>query len=291
MNLMKIILMMVLILVMAGCEVGWVMTYRVLGDTESKLSNAETDMTGLQHELQDARNSLTMAQGDLQEVSQSLLEVQGQLDEQIAETDKYLNMYQDTQEELSSVNHDLVIALDKNKELEEEITEIQEKLELYEDTMGITVYSSIDPPYTSGNAPELHLTDNLSAEDPTWQELVDFLREDDTDKILYVPGEFECGNFALELHDNAESGGIRAAFVAVQYLEGTPHAVNAFKTVDKGLVYIDVTGSPTPLALAHLDKKVKMSKDATYITTLLFPQAGWFIPEGDQVVTSIEIYW
>jgi hypothetical protein len=205
MNLMKIILIMVLVLVMFGCAVGWVLTYRTLGDTESKLIDAESGLTGLQQELQDARNSLIVIQGDLQEASQSLSEAQGQLEEQITETDKYLNMYQDTEEELSSVNRDLLIALDKNNELEEEIIEIQEKLELYEDTMGITVYSGIDPPYTSGNASELHLTDNLSAEDPTWQELVDFLRDDDTDKIIYVPGEFECGNFALELHNNAES--------------------------------------------------------------------------------------
>jgi hypothetical protein len=282
---------MVLVLVMAGFAVGWVLTYQALGDTESKLDEAETNMNGLQQELQDTHNSLTVAQGDLQEASQDLSEAQSQLEEQIDETEKYLDMYRDTQDELASVNHDLLVAENKNKDLEEEVTEIREKLELYEDTMGITVYSGINPPYTSGNVVELRLTDNPSAENPTWQELVDFLEEDRTDKILYVPGEFECGNFALELHNNAESAGIKAAFVAVHYQESTPHAVNAFKTVDKGLVYIDVTGSPTPLPLAHLDKKVKMSKDATYITTLLFPQAGWFVPQGDEVVARIEIYW
>jgi hypothetical protein len=291
MNLMKTILLMVLVLVMAGFAVGWVLTYQALGDTESQLNEAEADVTGLQQELQDNRNSLTVIQGDLQTASQNLSEAQSQLEEQIDEAEKYLDMYQDTQDELASVNYNLLAAESKNKELEDEITEIREKLELYEDTMGITVYSGINPPYTSGNVVELRLIDNPSAENPTWQELLDFLKEDRTDKILYVPGEFECGNFALELHNNAEAAGIKAAFVAVHYQAGTPHAVNAFKTVDKGLVYIDVTGSPTQLSLAYLDKKVKMSKDAAYITTLLFPQAGWFIPQGDEIVASIEIYW
>ena len=291
MNPLKIVLVVVSVLVIIGFAMGWGLTYQALGNAESKLDETEVNVTVLQQELQDARNSLTVAQGDLVEASQDLSEARTRLDEQMAEAGKYLDMYQDTTEELASVNHDLMTSEDKNRALEDEITEIREKLELYEDTMGITVYSGVDPPYTSGNSLELHLTDNISAIDPTWQELVDFLREDDTDKLLYVPGEFECGNFALLLHNNAEAAGIRAAFVAVHYVEGTPHAVNAFKTLDKGLVYIDVTGSPTPMSLTHLDKKVKMSKDAAYITTLLFPQNGWFIPEGDEVVASIEIYW
>ena len=105
------------------------------------------------------------------------------------------------------------------------------------------------------------------------------------------PLEPECGNFAQELHNNAEEAGIRTAFVAIHYEEGIPHAINAFKTIDQGLVYIDVTGSPTPLALANLDKKITISEDLVYTSTLLFPEWGWSIPQDYQIVVSMEIYW
>lgn len=46
------------------------------------------------------------------------------------------------------------------------------------------------------------------------------------------------------MHNNAEAAGIRAGWVSLTF-EGTNdgHALNAFETTDKGLVYIDCTNS------------------------------------------------
>jgi len=52
-----------------------------------------------------------------------------------------------------------------------------------------------------------------------------------------------CGDFAETLHNKAEAAGIRTAFVHIELDdEDTGHALNAFHTTDKGLVFIDCTG-------------------------------------------------
>lgn len=86
------------------------------------------------------------------------------------------------------------------------------------------------------------LDNNSDAEDPTWNGLVKFLAYDKTDERIYS-GDFICADFAVTLHDNAEEAGIRAAVVAVDFEDDDiGHALNAFETTDRGLVYVDCTG-------------------------------------------------
>ena len=85
---------------------------------------------------------------------------------------------------------------------------------------------------------------NISLRDPTWQELVEFLKEDETDTYIYRADEFDCSGFALTLRDHAIRRGFRCAYVEVEFInESAAHALNAFQTSDKGLVFVDVTGS------------------------------------------------
>jgi len=297
MNLAKIILLSIGILVLAGCAVGWVLTSQTLGSTESRLDNAQADVADLQQELQETRDSLSNTQDELQDTVASLSETQGELEKQINETNNYIDMYEntreglkDTENELESVSDDLLVVELRNERLEEDIAEIQEQLDLYIDTLGTQVFSGIISPGRSGNS-IIILENNSDAKDPTWQELLAFLREDKTDKNLYVSGEYECGNFAQELHNNAEATGIRTAFVAIHYYNADSHAVNAFKTTDRGLVYVDVTGSTVSYPIPYMDKKVIIAKDEIYTASFIFPSAGWYIPPGYEKVQSIEIYW
>ncbi len=53
-----------------------------------------------------------------------------------------------------------------------------------------------------------------------------------------------CADFAEDVHNNAEAKGIRAAWVGIEFREaGDGHALNAFETTDRGLVYVDCTGT------------------------------------------------
>lgn len=106
-------------------------------------------------------------------------------------------------------------------------------------------YHGKQPPYakTSFGYDTINLVRNPNATDPTWQQLQAFLVADSTDKEVYNLLTFPCGAFAEELCNHAEASGIRAAWVAIDFADGSEgHALNAFLTTDKGLVYIDCTG-------------------------------------------------
>jgi hypothetical protein len=117
-----------------------------------------------------------------------------------------------------------------------------------------TVVGCKNPLYTyengkvliGGDGEPIILIDNPDAVDPTYAELVAFIRQDTTDTNDYLEHPrigYVCADFAEDVHNSAEAAGIRAASASVDF-EGDEegHACNAFDTIDKGLVYIDCTG-------------------------------------------------
>lgn len=89
---------------------------------------------------------------------------------------------------------------------------------------------------------------------PTYKELREFLANDKTDSNQYISGEYVCFEFATQVNNNAEANGIRAAYVRLRF-ENWAHAVVAFETADRGLVFIEpqsdrevelVAGKPYP---------------------------------------------
>jgi hypothetical protein len=98
-------------------------------------------------------------------------------------------------------------------------------------------------PYNGTYGFKVVLENNPAAKDPTWEQVKAFLETDNTDERDYVPGGFVCGSFAQDVHNNAEKAGIKAAWVAID-LAGKPigHALNAFNTTDRGMVFSDSTG-------------------------------------------------
>jgi len=110
------------------------------------------------------------------------------------------------------------------------------------------------------------LINNPNATDPTFAELVAFIVRDTTNTNDYVkggPDGYVCADFAEEVHNNAEAEGIRAAWVSLDFegdIEG--HALNAFETTDKGLVYVDCTGELTKIWLG--DSYIPNIKPATF---------------------------
>ena len=96
-----------------------------------------------------------------------------------------------------------------------------------------------------GDGKAIILKNNPDAADPTFLEMVTFIKADATDTRQYIEdGEdvFVCSDFAEQVHNNAEAAGIRAGWVGIKF-QGTEegHAINAFETTDRGLVYVDCT--------------------------------------------------
>ncbi|MBM3148491.1 MAG: hypothetical protein FJ008_01935 [Chloroflexi bacterium] len=148
--------------------------------------------------------------------------------------------------------------------------EAEKDAKAFDNTLGAYVYSNEQPPYSRRYPPiyksiipsvvgivpgvgpiltaishkllmnkeMIHLINNPHARNPTWQELVAFIENDETDRKPYEVDDFMCGSYAEEVHNNAEKHGVRAAWVCTGAFG---HAWNAFQTTDKGLVYIDCT--------------------------------------------------
>ena len=97
-----------------------------------------------------------------------------------------------------------------------------------------------------GDGEPIELVNNPDAVNPSYSELVAFIKQDTTDANDYLENPligYVCADFAEDVHNNAEAAGIRAATVSVDFRgEAEGHALNAFETIDKGLVYIDCTG-------------------------------------------------
>jgi hypothetical protein len=51
-----------------------------------------------------------------------------------------------------------------------------------------------------------------------------------------------CADYAEIVHNNAEVLGIRSAYVTITFEDGSGHALNAFNTIDRGLIFIDCVG-------------------------------------------------
>ena len=139
------------------------------------------------------------------------------------------------------------------------------------------------------------LTNNATAVDPTFNELVAFILADATDKRGYVPGAFVCADFAEAVHNNAEAAGIRAGWVSLTF-EGTEdgHALNVFETSDKGLVYIDCTNSGSGDAARSWDSVAYIETGKKYgvlpIERVL--AAGYdFYPFAYDFYTDCETAW
>ncbi len=117
--------------------------------------------------------------------------------------------------------------------------------------------------------------------DPTYKETVAFLRGDRTDKNKYVEDSYVCSHFARDVCNNAEAEGLRCAFVSLIYPEGG-HALIAFDTIDKGLVYFD----------AITDERVKPVVGKRYYKCIE-PRAGYYYvkPPFDDTIMDILVIW
>jgi len=78
----------------------------------------------------------------------------------------------------------------------------------------------------------------VALKNPTFQEVMDFILRDPTNNNDFALNQYECRHFATDVNNNAEAEGLRCAFVLLCFDQGQ-HAVVAFDTTDRGLVYIE----------------------------------------------------
>ena len=83
----------------------------------------------------------------------------------------------------------------------------------------------------------INLKKDCNLRDPTYEEALQFIRSDQTDKSQYSQS-YTCINFANDFRNNALNEGYRCGYVAIEFGE-TSHAIVCFNTSDNGLIFIE----------------------------------------------------
>jgi len=131
---------------------------------------------------------------------------------------------------------------------------------------------------------EASLGHGYTLRDPTYKEVIAFLRQDKTDKNEYVEdtyGVYVCSHFARDVGNNAEEADLRCAFVELRYPDGG-HAIVAFATVDEGLVYFE----------PRTDERVRPVAGKRYYQCIE-PKPGYYYekPSFDDTIMDILVIW
>ena len=231
-----------------------------------QLNTAKGDLATTTAELVLTKDQLTTTEGKLTVTQTRLAIAEGDL--------------ATTQAELKSTQTQLA-------QNASDIQNYKKELALYKDTWGSVVASDIQPPFQGAD-----IVNQGSATNPSWAQLLDFVLNDKTDQKAYVPDVYTCGDYARDVHNNAERLGIRAAWVAIKFAN-VYHTCNAFKTTDRGLVFIDCTGlQATTPGPSNRDKTVSVRLGIDYIPMSLVPESGWSVAWNDMgTILDIQVYW
>jgi len=134
--------------------------------------------------------------------------------------------------------------------LESQISELQSEIDTlqldyenlntqYEKTQ-LSKTTSYQSGYESGYAQGIDdgAGSGYNIRDPTYQEALQFIASDQTDKNQYDENTYNCHDYTANVKNNAFEGGYRSGYVYIEFREGV-HALVAFDTVDQGMIYIE----------------------------------------------------
>lgn len=110
--------------------------------------------------------------------------------------------------------------------------------------------------------------------DPTYGEVIQFLKEDLTNYEKYNIDAYNCRDYSADVIRNAEARGIRAAYVSIRLRQGS-HAVVGFDTVDKGLLFFE----------PQTDKEVVLPVGESYLGANAYKPK----PGQDDTITRVTV--
>lgn len=153
------------------------------------------------------------------------------------------------------------------------------KTEGYDDGYSLGKEDGYGEGYSEGI--QVSLGHGYTLKDPTHNEALDFIKSDKTNENEYVEDAYVCSHFSRDVCNNAEAKGLRCAFVEVRFPE-SGHAIIAFDTIDKGLVYFD----------AQTDESVRPVLGKRYYQCIV-PKPGYSyaVPAFDDTINDILVIW
>jgi len=236
-----------------------------LSSTRTKLDFTKTELESTNTELASTKTGLKATEVALDSTKTELQSIQVELDS----TEIELRL---TKVELDSTKTELTSTVDS-------LNATEAKLEITEEELIGREAELTDLQISYEGLMSGH---GYTIKDPTYYEMIRFLRVDDTDKAEYIKDEYQCTHFATELCNRAEEKGIRCAYVTLSFPGGIGHAIVAFNTIDKGLIYIE----------PQFDDLVRV-EIGKYFHKCIVPKSDYYYekPDYDDTIEEVLIVW
>jgi hypothetical protein len=180
-------------------------------------------------------------------------------------------------QELSNTKDELSITTAELQDTEDNLSNIEAELQVTRDDLA-TVEAELEDTKAELSALQ---AEPFYLHNPTFDEVISFLQEDQTDSNPYIEDEYVCTHFARDVNNNAEDQGIRCAFVDIRFPRSA-HAIVAFDTTDQGLVYFD----------SMTDERVRPVIGKQY-WRCVEPKPGYYYqkPPFDDTILDIVVIW
>ena len=236
-----------------------------LSQTRQVLASTQNELTTTQADLALTKSSLTTTEIQLSQTKTDLATTQTDLVKTQNELQDTSSQLQDTTAKLAQTQADYTKAsqaLDSEKKLAASLQISLNNLQVN--------YSTL----TSGVGYVLN--------DPTYQQIRAFLAADNTDSFAYVTDDFVCHDFAAQVAYNAKRQKIRCGYVLIDFTAPPGHAIIAFNTTDKGLVYIE----------PQTDEVVNLAVGRHYWASVVSANGAPYLPpDYDDTVKDTFILW
>jgi len=244
----------------------------LFSDTNNQLRTVKAEFISTQAVLDLTKTELEATKGELDSTKTELALTNEELDSIKTELESTTIKLGATETELHSTKEEL-------HSVETELSSTLDSLDTIQAELDITREGLTDLEISYEGLMTGH---GYTIKDPTYREMMSFLKADDTDKADYIKGEYECTGFATDLCNSAEAEGIRCAYVTLKFPGGNGHAIVAFDTIDKGLIYIE----------PQFDDLVRV-EIGKYFYKCIVPKVGYFYekPDYDDTIEEVLIAW
>ncbi len=117
--------------------------------------------------------------------------------------------------------------------------------------------------------------------DPTFQQVLDLMAADRTDTKTYDRDTYNCWNFSLDVMRAAMERHYRCGLVAINYT-GPGHAIVAFNTTDRGVVYFE----------PQSDERVLLKVGARYYQCIVAAPGYYYsAPSNNDTILGFNVVW
>lgn len=202
----------IIIVILAGASLFFYLNFL---NTNAQLYTVEVELNSIKVQLESTRTELEATKGEVDTTKAEMESAMAKIASTETELQATKGQLQSAETELAAASASLGTIQAEMDEKETELIELQISYEGLMTGHGYTIT------------------------DPTYSEMMRFLKDDDTDKVDYIKGEYECTGFATDLCNRAEENGIRCGYVSIRFPDGRGHAIVAFDAIDKGLTYIE----------------------------------------------------